>query len=563
MQVQKSACESAKKVVTLHSHLAIYRSMKLKATILFLILVICLSCADRTVIENYQLREAVAQVWLNADLAQKLLDKINMDALSEYEQQRYRLAETHLMLKRELRLPSATDLDALASYFEKCGDEPSASEAYYIQGAYLNWLGANTRAMQYLKKAESYPATSIIRGMIYYKMGRISENEQLYKIAAENYEKALPFLEEAGLPLYLASVYRELGRNSKDENRDLYFEKALSAARFTGDSILYMDIRYAQLAISQPNAPEIARICQYMCHQAERKRYAYDLVKYYIRMHKADSAKVYLDILSADTTAQIWSEQQHTLWKSQYLYLKGRKNEAYELLYDLYNAYYKEVEEQGRASAFIVAQHFDNEEERAKNLQLQLDKQRLYVILALVLIGVLGILILAILFITRQRAKHMVENVRSQQEIVHLKEELNIRRNSLKRVMNQRIELNKNLQEALLSRRKEEDLPQWAKAFVEQNVFSTEKQWQQFMNEFQEGYGDILHKMQMNYPKLTTTDLQVIALYILGIDNADICLLTGCTQRTIWSRRMRIKSRIGLGEKESLDEWICGYAREI
>ena len=529
--------------------------MKTKV-IIIIALAICCSCSNKTTIENSELQEAISQVWLDADVAHEMLEKIDLNSINYYEQQRYRLAEAHLMLKRELKLPSESDMDALAKYFESCGDEASVAEAYYIQGAYLNWLGKNTQAMQYLKKAESYPATAVIRGMTYYKMGRISESEQLYDIALDNYQKALPYLEEAGLPLYLASVYRELGRKTNNESRNQYFDNALTAARFMGDSILQMDIRYAQLSANQPNSPEIASICQYMCHQVGQKRYAYDLVKYYIRTHKADSAKIYLDILATDTTAQIWSAQQHALWKSQYLHLKGQDKAAYESLYDLYNAYYKEVEEQGRASAFVAAQHYDNEVEKAKNLQLELDKQRLYIALALVLVGVLCVVIMAILLITRQRAKHMVEQVRSQQEIVHLKEELNIRRNSLKRIMNQRIELNKNLQEAMLSRKKEESIPQWAKAFVEQNIFSTEVQWQDFLKEFEEAYGDILAKLHSTYPRLTSTDLQVIAFYILGIDNSDICLLSGASQRTIWSRRMRIKNRIGLGDKESIDKWI-------
>ena len=550
------ACRSGKIIVILWRNKYLTRNMTKRFIILLAILGICIACSKKTTIESDELKDAISQVWLDADVAHEILKQIDINSINYFEQQRYRLAEAHLMLKRELRLPSGSDMDALAKYFESCGDEASVAEAYYIQGAYLNWLGKNTQAMQYLKKAESYPATAIIRGMTYYKMGRISESEQLYDIALENYQKALPYLEEAGLPLYLASVYRELGRNTNNDSRNQYFDKALTAAQFMGDSILQMDIRYAQLSANHPNSPEIASICQYMCHQVGQKRYAYDLVKYYIRTHKADSAKIYLDILATDTTAQIWSAQQHALWKSQYLHLKGQDKAAYESLYDLYNAYYKEVEEQGRASAFVAAQHYDNEVEKAKNLQLELGKQRLYIALALVLVGVLCVVIMAILLITRQRAKHMVEQVRSQQEIVHLKEELNIRRNSLKRIMNQRIELNKNLQEAILSRKKEESIPQWAKAFVEQNIFSTEVQWQDFLKEFEDAYGDILIRLQRTYPRLTSTDLQVIALYILGIDNSDICLLTGATQRTIWSRRMRIKNRIGLGEKESLDKWI-------
>ena len=88
------------------------------------------------------------------------------------------------------------------------------------------------------------------------------------------------------------------------------------------------------------------------------------------------------------------------------------------------------------------------------------------------------------------------------------------------------------------------------------NIFSTEEQWQRFLKEFEGAYGGLLTNMQNEYNRLTSTDLQVIALYILGMDNSDICLLMGLTQRTIWSRRMRIKSRVGLGEKESLDKWI-------
>ena len=536
--------------------------MKTKV-IIIIALVLCCSCTNKTAIENGELQEAISQVWLDADAAQEMLDRIDTNDLSEYEMQRYRLAEAHLMLKRELRLPAGSDIEALAKYFEGSGDVASASEAYYIQGAYLNYIGENTQAMQYLKKAESYPATSIIRGMTYYKMGRISESEQLYDIALENYQKALPYLEEAGLPLYLASVYRELGRNTHEESRNQYFGKALAAAQLIGDTILQMDIRYAQLSANQDNSPELASICQYMCHTAGQKRYAYDLVKYYIRTNKADSARIYLDILAADTTAQIWSEQQYTLWHSQYLHLKGKYEDAYESLYELYDTYYRESEEKGRASAFVAAQHFDNEAEKAKNLQLQLEKQQLYIVLGAVVIIILCVGILLILYNAKRRTERLTEQARTQQQIKDLQNELELRRDALKRVLNQRLELNKNLQEALLTKKKEETIPNWAQQFIESNIFSTDEQWEHFFGEFNGCYGDLMKHLQMDYPRLTSTDTQVLALYILGLDNSDICLLMGLTQRTIWSRRMRIKSRIGLGEKESLEKWLKARLDEI
>ena len=107
-----------------------------------------------------------------------------------------------------------------------------------------------------------------------------------------------------------------------------------------------------------------------------------------------------------------------------------------------------------------------------------------------------------------------------------------------------------------ITKKKEESIPNWAQQFIDSNIFSTEEQWETFFSEFNACYGDLLNRLQQSYPRLTNTDIQAIALYILGLDNADICLLLGLTQRTIWSRRMRIKDRVGLGEKESLDKWI-------
>ncbi len=517
------------------------------------------ACTRKAEIENIALKEASEQVWLDAHAAQAMLQEIDVRVLSAYEQCYYHLMEAQVMLKCRFRLPEEADMDALAKELIGYRDEASAGEAYYIQGAYLNYIGENTKAMQYLKKAEQYPTQAIIRGMTYYKMGRISESEQLNEIALENYQKALPALLAAGHPLYLASVYRELGRNTEDEKEsEQHFEKALEAARFMRDTSLYMDIRYAQLTARKSYTPEVARICQYMCHKAGQKRYAYDLVKYYIRNQKADSARIYLDILATDTTAQIWSEEQYTLWNSQYLHLKGEEREAYETLYTLYNEYYRELEEKGRASAFVAAQHYDNELERARNLQLQVEKQRLYMTLAGVVFCVMCVAFITIMLLMRQRNARELEKAQAAQRIANLENELQIRREALKQVLQQRIALSKNLQEASLSHKKDAPIPQWAKAFVETNIFSTEEQWQEFVKEFEGCYGDLLKRLQTAYPRLTATDCQVIALYILGIDTADICLLMGLTQRTIWSRRMRIKEGVGLGEKESLDTWVAG-----
>ena len=134
----------------------------------------------------------------------------------------------------------------------------------------------------------------------------------------------------------------------------------------------------------------------------------------------------------------------------------------------------------------------------------------------------------------------MVEKARTEQKIKDLHKELQLRREALKQVLDQRLALNKSLQEALLLKKEEERSPDWAQQFIDSNVLANDVEWEHFFSEFNGCYGNLIQRLQSEYPRLTQTDTQVLALYVLGMDNSDICLLMGLTQRTIWSRRMRI-----------------------
>lgn len=49
---------------------------------------------------------------------------------------------------------------------------------------------------------------------------------------------------------------------------------------------------------------------------------------------------------------------------------------------------------------------------------------------------------------------------------------------------------------------------------------------------------------------------RLFALMLLGLDISDICLLLGSTQRTIWSRRQRIKKRMDISENIPLEKYL-------
>lgn len=547
-----------------------FRIMKQKKTIyclLWICMLLSAACSHPNTITDSTLRQTDSLQWCHLDSATALLQTISPEQLCEYDHYRYTLLCSHLLLKNEQRLPPADDMSAMLHYFEARQDEACIGEVLYIQGAYENRTGDDIHAMEHFKQAEQYATTPIIRGMTYYKMGRISEDEQLYDVAAHYYEKALPYLQQAHFPLYLASVYRELGRTATDTTatlsvRSCYMDSALYYARQTGDTLLYLDALYAATLL-QPDTPKMADICRYLCRQGGQKRYAYDLAKYYIRIGEGDSARVYLDILSQDSTQPAWSQAQYRLWQSRYLHLHRQDTEAYNMLLALYNERIAQMDKDGAARAFLISQRYDNELEHSRNLQLEIERQHLYISITLVVIATLLLLLVFIIILSRHHTRTLLQQEQDAKRIENLNHELNLRRSAMKQVLEQRLTLTKSLQEAILHKRDEEKVPQWAKPFIETNIFSTEGQWKAFLEEFDDCHYHFLAYLHTRYPRLTETDMQVIALMLLGLDISDICLLLGSTQRTIWSRRQRIKKRMDISENIPLEKYLQQILQKV
>ena len=516
------------------------------------------ACSGHMEVTNPQLQEAESLLWEAPLRSDTLLNTLAHANLSRYENKRLELLKAHLDLKLRQQLQSEESMQALASWFASHQDAASAAEAYYIIGAYANWTGDNTTAMRQLKEAERLQPTGIIAGMTYYKMGRINEEEQLYEEAESYYSRAAEYITPTNLPLYQACVWRELGRMRSDSSKNACFEKALGYARQTNDPILCLEIQYAAAAssASADEKKESIRISRYLCDSMHMKRYAYDIVKYYLRSGHPDSARCYLDILAQDSTAKDWSTTQFSLWESQYLHALGRDRSAYLELLDLYNRTTARTEQQIRTQTYAIAQRYDNEAERAKNLQLELEKQHLYFSLAAIIALVLIAIIAAIIIWQKRHTRALLEKAQTRQKMALMREELELRRETLKRVIEQRVSMNKSLQEAILHQQKDAELPPWADEFIQLSTFTSPSQWNEFVEEFNACYEHVLSHLQEQYPSLKTVDIKVISLIILGIDNADICLLLGLAKNTVWNRRNRIKQAIGLDGNTNLDWWL-------
>lgn len=536
----------------------------------FLLVLLLASCHRHS---DYSIRnEAILQaqdlLWRNVDSAQQVLFTVEEWRLPIQEDHIYHLLRAHAMLKTTQRLPSDIDLGSTAEYFTTEKMWRYAGEAYYVLGAERNWRGVNADAMTYLKQAEqsflrSSDAPDILLGMTYYKMGRISETEQLYEVAAHYYRKAEPYLSSADIPLYAASEYRELGRTAPDTAQQrVFFEKALS---YVGriDTITYLDIRYAALSRLQPDSPELMQISRYLCDSAGIRRYAYDLVKESLNQNNLSAAEHYLKVLSGDTAALSWSSEKYSFLHSRLLAMQGNSSPAYKELFELYNKLSNEIEASGMTRTYTISQRYDNATEREKNLQLQLEKQRLFVSLAIVLIIALLLAIVALFWGSHRKAQRLLEKAADDAKIATLRAEVNLRRESMQHMLQERINLSKSFQESALRHKDEGTVPEWAQEFVENSLFRTEQQWASFRDEFNSLHGNLLSSLKEEHPAITPSDQQVIALIILGLDISDVCLLLNLTKRTIWSRRLRIKEHLGLSEEDKLDSWLFVRTQEL
>ena len=523
------------------------------------------SCSDKPLdVSDQSLRLAVDSLWSNPQLSQTVLDTMQTERLSEADRHIYTITRAHARLKLEHTLPDEEVLNNAAAYCLTKKMNRYAGEVFYIQGAYFNFVGKDATAMKLLKQAERLfegeEVPDNLRGMTYYKMGRISETEQLYEVARRYYEQAVPYLDRAGLPLYAACGWRELGRTSRDSvvQREA-FEQAIALSEGL-DTLTQLDIRYAALSRLEPQSEEIIQISRYLCDSAGIRRYAYDLVRYYLRKSALESAKKYLDVLSADTAALNWSKDKYAFLLSRYQHAKGQNTQAYETLLSLYNKQSGEIEASGMTRTFTIAEQFDNQSEREKNLQLQVEKQHLYMVLFGILLLILAGLVVLVVILSMRRAQRLLATAETQMQIERMHAEVEIRRASMGRLLAQRIQLSKSMQESM-KRHKEDKVPVWVQEFVETNLVMTDEQWASFRDEFNANYGNLLVRLKQEHPALTASDLQVIALTVLGVDISDICRLLNLTKRTVWGRRLRIKDHLGLTTENQLDEWLQAHMR--
>lgn len=519
-------------------------------------------------------------IWQHPDSALLILNSYNVEKLDKSQLQTYHLDK----IKASLRVGVSVLPDSiipLFRYFQEKKLRQQSGEAAYALFIAYNKQQQYDSSMYMLKEAEIYLPfmDSIYSGMVYYHEGVLAEREQLFHIASERYQKALPFIRQSNDSLRIACCLRDAARMQVSDTalRASLFGEALRIAKSINYPILYEDILVQQSSHCLPMDSDLVfEVSKYLCDSFGIPRYTNLICA--IAMERGDlkTAEDYFSLLENDTIHYDISRYTYYLLRSKILQARGEQQEAYSSLEKAYLRVLTDEQQNEAARTYAISRHYDVEKEQKHILELKLKQQQFWLTTGMIITGLLLAYLCVFLIYLYERNKRISKEKESalQQLTIREKEqeiaeknlqqlqmatelqkaqaELEDKRNTLRQFLKHRIALIRQIHQSLLGSKQKS---QSVKKVLDELSLQYPPTWQTFKEEFQAIYGNLLDELKKKYPSLTEKDLLFIALSVLGLNVTDIGYIFGTTDRTIWNRRQFIKNRIG-NPKLDFDEWI-------
>ena len=519
-------------------------------------------------------------IWQHPDSALLILNSYNVENLNVYQLQTYHLDK----IKASLRVGVSVLPDSimpLFRYFQEKKLRQQSGEAAYALFIAYNKQQQYDSSMYMLKEAEAYLPfmDSIYSGMVYYHEGVLAEREQLFHIASERYQKALPFIRQSNDSLRIACCLRDAARMQISDTalRASLFGEALRIAKSINHPILYEDILVQQSSQCLPMDSDLVyEVAKTICDSFGIPRYANLICA--IAMERGDlkTAEDYFSLLENDTIHYDISRYTYYLLKSKILQARGKTQDAYSSLEKAYLRVLTDEQQNEAARTYAISRHYDVEKEQKHILELKLKQQQFWLTTGMIITGLLLACLCVFLIYLYERNKRISKEKESalQQLTIREKEqeiaeknlqqlqmatelqkaqaELEDKRNTLRQFLKHRIALIRQIHQTLLGSKQKS---QSVKKVLDELSLQYPPTWQTFKEEFNAAYGNLLDELKKKYPSLTEKDLLFIALSVLGLDVNDIGYIFGTTDRTLWNRRQFIKNRIGCS-KMDFEEWI-------
>ena len=519
-------------------------------------------------------------IWQHPDSALLILNSYNVEKLDKSQLQTYHLDK----IKASLRVGVSVLPDSiipLFRYFQEKKLRQQSGEAAYALFIAYNKQQQYDSSMYMLKEAEIYLPfmDSIYSGMVYYHEGVLAEREQLFHIASERYQKALPFIRQSNDSLRIACCLRDAARMQISDTalRASLFGEALRIAKSINHPILYDDILVQQSMYCLPMDSDVVfEVSKYLCDSFRLSRYANMVCA--IAMERGDlpTAENYFSLLENDTIHYDISRYIYYLLRSKMLQARGEQQEAYSSLEKAYLRVLTDEQQNEAARTYAISRHYDVEKEQKHILELKLKQQQFWLTTGMIITGLLLACLCVFLIYLYERNKRISKEKESalQQLTIREKEqeiaeknlqqlqmatelqkaqaELEDKRNTLRQFLKHRIALIRQIHQSLLGSKQKS---QSVKKVLDELSLQHPPTWQKFEEEFKAAYGDILNTIRAKYPSLNEHDIRYIALSILEITPAEMACVFQMASQSVWNRRDRLKKHLG-NPNLDFEEWI-------
>jgi|GEM_PF-1363871 len=539
---------------------------------LFFCLFISVSCQrkEANVINDPNLEQALTRYsHMLDDSIMYYMNLVDTTYLNEYDRKYYDILGCIIAReKNNRRSQSITKIDSLLAFCIRNNDYYYAGEMAHTGSDYYHYKD-KTKMTQYLKQAEHYYFLSEmnprigIMPQLYLRISFSLSRDKMHDDAIEYAYKALPYIikdDKYNNMEFNRMLLFNMPDTTSIDTATRIFNKAVFYAKQLRDSCMLYDIEIFYEGRFAKNEDRQMEVAKKSCTTTRINHHAEYVIEYYLNRHQIDSAKKYLSILALDTAKSIGIKDNYLEYEARIWHEKRNYAVAYDKLYSLYQSVKQRNDTTPLAGTYLTVKHYDEMYEQERELQ-EKAKIKIHKIILITLLVILSLaFVIALLFLLyykeqkrlqqvkneHQRTRHELALQQEQAKTDRMAAELKAMQDVLKEKLRQRLDITKRLQIDAFKGHTTETLPQWVQELLNDYTFTDESKWEAFRQEYNHATNNELDRLQKEYPSLTEADIQYIALSKLELNVEEMCILLGCTNRTIWNRKQIVRTKLGL-----------------
>lgn len=543
---------------------------------LFIACVLSSCRSDRQ--SDYYLEHAESLLEQHPDSALIFLNKIAPKDLSTGEYARYCLLMTQARDKNGLPLTSDSLISVAVEYFNDKKDLDTKAKTYFYAGRVNQDMQNAKQAMEYFLKAADYSEDSKdykLRYLIYYYLGDLYFNENLYDTALKSNRQAFQYSQLLNNKDYMTYALRSiaLAYSGKGDysNALVYYFKALKILPKSDVSTFStllneMGVQYNHLKDYSHALHAVNKAISINQDSAKLLYNYYVMAEIYFNMHQYDSASYYYTKTTHSLDLYTKTDSYNKLSKLERN--RGDINKA--LFYnDIYLIFRDSIELKLHADMIIKMQNIYQHKKSVEKIQyLTLEKNQQRMVLYLISAISLGILSLlaSILLLYRSRKERQTrelefvvqkEKEESQIAKARLQESELVRIRKEKELLEKEMELRTDF----FSRLNNITFPFLSiQEGKEGYIRLTQEDWEAIVKNTDAAFDHFSVRLAKSFPELKKDEILFCCLIKMKLGLNTLSSVYNLTKDAISKRKERIKkNKMRIEDGRSLDQFLADF----